>query len=328
MKLMGFVSIDKPSGITSHDVVDKLRKLLHIKRIGHGGTLDPIATGVLPVAIGEMTRFLEFIPDRTKVYLAEFTFGIGTDSYDLDGKILEKQEYPAITGDLIKGVLDQFLGIQEQVPPMVSAKHYKGKRLYQLAREGKIVDVPPKQVTIDEFTLLEFTEDVHPKGLFRIQCSEGTYVRALARDIGKALGVSSVLSWLKRIRSGPFCIEDSLSLEKIESIALQKTVKELFLPIEKILSLPAALLGAKDLFKIIRGNPVTVPKRFLPYSLGSRVLIHGDDRRCYGVGILKGAVTAGFVTLHPLKMLAINNCDEHKVVNSKTLSFKERARFS
>ena len=235
MKLMGFISVDKPKGITSHDVVDKLRKLLHIKRIGHGGTLDPIATGVLPVAIGEMTRFLEFIPDRTKVYLAEFTFGIGTDSYDLDGKILEKQECPHITSDLIKGVLESFLGTQEQIPPMVSAKHYKGKRLYQLAREGQVVDVPPKQVTIDEFTLLEFTEGVHPKGLFRIQCSEGTYVRALARDIGKAVGALSVLSWLKRIRSGPFCIEDSLSLEEIESIVLQGTVEKLFLPFDNIL---------------------------------------------------------------------------------------------
>lgn len=305
MNLTGFLAVNKPKGFTSHDVVAKLRQLLHIKRIGHGGTLDPIATGVLPIAVGEITRFFEYIPDRTKIYLAEITFGIITDTLDMDGKIEEQIECPEINREAVEKELGQFLGRQEQVPPLVSAKHYKGKRLYQLAREGKAVEVPPKEIYITVFDMLEFTRGVHPKALFNIQCSEGTYVRALARDLGKALGVPAVLSWLERTRSGPFLLESSVSLEEVKlCIENGDGVENLFIPVEEVLSLPIASLMPRDLSRILNGNDVKLPKRFLPYDLDSKVLIKGTDNCCYGVGVLKGCVATGFVTLYPLKILS------------------------
>lgn len=312
---MGFMSVNKPKGLTSHDVVERVRRFLKIRRVGHGGTLDPIATGVLPIAVGELTRFFEYIPDRTKIYLAEFTFGIETDTLDMDGTINASMDCPQVTSKLVENILSSFLGNQKQVPPLVSAKHYKGKRLYKLARKGEVIEVPPKDVTINLFELIKFTEGPNPKGLFKIQCSEGTYVRALARDVGKALGVPSVLSWLERTRSGPFKLDSSLTLEEIETRLLAAVPNELFLPIEDVLPLPRVSLGSKDLYRILNGNQINLSKRILPYEFGTKVLIYDLDCRCHGIGVVKGCVTAGFVSMHPLKIISRGANLQEKQVN-------------
>jgi len=207
--------IDKPSGMTSHDIVDVVRKKLNIRKVGHCGTLDPMATGVLVILTNKATKRQAELSSDEKEYLCTMELGSATDSHDSTGNIVDQASTKYINKALIEHTLDSFKGKQKQVPPMVSAKHYKGKRLYKLAREGIVVDREPVDIEIRELEILKINQD---EVIFRVVCSKGTYIRTLCDDMGKKLGCFAHMNALRRTRSGSFLIDDALKLEDIESL--------------------------------------------------------------------------------------------------------------
>jgi len=202
--MTGILLVDKPSGMTSHDVVDCIRKAAQMKRIGHTGTLDPAATGLLILCLGNATRLSEFLTGLDKVYEGTMRFGIITDSYDLDGKVVEERPVPKLTPEQIQEAFDALSGEIMQVPPMVSAVKVGGERLYKLARKGETVEREPRKVTVREFSLLNYAE---PDAAFRIRCTRGTYARSLAYDVGERLGCGASLASLRRTAVGKHTIE-------------------------------------------------------------------------------------------------------------------------
>ncbi|UUZ85968.1 tRNA pseudouridine(55) synthase TruB [Paenibacillus sp. P26] len=221
MTLEGILPIWKPKGFTSHDVVAKVRRILKIKRIGHTGTLDPQVTGVLPLCIGRATRLVEYIQDLPKAYEAELILGFSTDTEDLGGTVTERQERvkELLTADRVEAALAGFTGVIEQVPPMYSAVKVDGKRLYELAREGTVIERKARKVTIYAIELLQsdWSSD-YPRVRFRVQCSKGTYIRTLCVDIGRSLGVPAVMGELVRISTGNIGPESCLTLEQVEEL--------------------------------------------------------------------------------------------------------------
>ncbi|MFN4196094.1 MAG: tRNA pseudouridine(55) synthase TruB [Thermosynechococcus sp.] len=220
--MFGFLNLNKPAGCTSHDCINALRKRLRLKRIGHGGTLDPMATGVLPIALGAATRLLPYLSDR-KAYIGTVRFGLTTTTDDITGDICQEQSASHLTREAIEEQLPQFIGEIEQLPPAYSAIQVEGQRLYARARAGEMVSVPPRTVEVYEIEVLHWQAGHHPELTLRIVCGGGTYIRAIARDLGAALGVGGTLAALQRIESGGLRIEASHSLESIspEHVPLQ-----------------------------------------------------------------------------------------------------------
>ena len=210
----GVVVVDKPAGPTSHDVVDELRRALKERRVGHTGTLDPFATGVLALCVGRATRLARFLTAGTKVYEASVRLGFETDTDDLTGDPVGETSPVLVERARLEEALASMLGEQEQVAPIYSAKRRNGKRLYDLARAGVPVDPPAQTVTIDSLRLVALDGD---RVDLEVTCSAGTYVRALARDLGRALGVGGHLSALRRTRSGPFCLKQAATLEEVRA---------------------------------------------------------------------------------------------------------------
>ncbi|HEU5098712.1 MAG TPA: tRNA pseudouridine(55) synthase TruB [Roseiflexaceae bacterium] len=209
----GFLNIDKPAGLTSHDVVAKIRRLAGQKRVGHAGTLDPAATGVLVVALGNATRLIEYVQDATsKRYLAVVRLGVTTSTDDAEGPVLDTRPVPALARAAVERALEPLRGEIAQVPPMYSALHHQGRRLHELAREGIVVDRAARLVTIERLDLLEY--DL-PLLTLDIMCSKGTYIRSLARDLGEALGCGAHLHALRRTAVGAFLVEDAVPLEAL-----------------------------------------------------------------------------------------------------------------
>jgi len=219
----GIVIVDKPQGWTSQDVVSKLRGVLQTRRIGHGGTLDPMATGVLPVFVGRATRGVEFFEHAEKTYETVLRLGITTDTEDITGTVLEEKE-AFVTGSQLEAVLKQFRGEIMQVPPMYSAIKIGGQKLVDLARKGKEVERKPRSVTIHELTLLGMEADgIH----LRVRCSKGTYIRTLCKDIGEALGCGGCMAALRRVSAGSYTIEEAVPLkELIESVDPGKYLRD------------------------------------------------------------------------------------------------------
>jgi tRNA pseudouridine55 synthase len=213
--LHGILVIDKPAGWTSHDVVGWVRRWANERKVGHGGTLDPAATGVLPVALNDGTRVLEFLSDAHKAYIAEITFGITTDSADVDGVVTDVSE-PTFSDDELYRALDRFRGVIRQRPPLHSAVKVAGKRAYELARAGDTMTLPEREITIFALDVLEWTPHVLTA---YIECSKGTYIRSLARDLGEVLGCGAYLSNLVRTQSGPFCLADAWSISALNEIS-------------------------------------------------------------------------------------------------------------
>ena len=208
----GILNINKPRGITSHDVVIQVRKIFPFKKVGHAGTLDPDATGVLVVCLGKATKAVRFLINDDKEYEAVMILGISTDSQDASGKVLKRVDEVKVSETDVREVMERFRGDIEQIPPMVSAIHYKGKRLYQLARQGKVVERAPRKVKVFSLEILKMEL---PQIKFGVVCSKGTYIRTLCADIGEALGCGAHQAELTRIRSGAFHIRDSLTLEEL-----------------------------------------------------------------------------------------------------------------
>ena len=207
----GIVIVDKPEGWTSQDVVSKLRGVLKTRRIGHGGTLDPMATGVLPVFVGRGTRGVEFFEHAEKTYETVLKLGITTDTEDITGTVLTEQD-AFVTGDMVEEVLAKFRGQIQQIPPMYSAIKVNGQKLYDLARKGREVERQPRTITIHELTLL----GMEAEGIrLRVRCSKGTYIRTLCKDIGEALGCGGCMAALRRVSAGEYTIGQSVPLQTL-----------------------------------------------------------------------------------------------------------------
>lgn len=227
----GIINIFKPKGMTSHDVVKELRRILSIKKIGHTGTLDPNATGVLPVCIGKGTRISEYLLNVHKEYIGELTLGIATDTQDSDGKILSYSN-KKVGEDEIYSAFNSFIGEIEQIPPMYSALKYNGKKLYELARKGEIIERVPRKVHIYDLNIMKIHDN---KVIFYVKCSRGTYIRTLCDDIGNLLGTYGYMSHLIRVGVGDFKINDSISLDYIRRLD-KKDIKSILCPIDDGLS--------------------------------------------------------------------------------------------
>ncbi len=231
--MQGFINLNKPAAWTSHDCVAKVRRLLRLKRVGHGGTLDPAATGVLPIALGKATRLLQYM-QQDKAYKATVRLGVRTTTDDLEGEVIATQSAAGLTLELVKGFLKQFEGTIQQVPPMYSAIHIKGKRLYDLARAGEVVEVPERTVEVETIEVLDWRGGEFPEIDLAIACGPGTYIRSIARDLGDALETGGVLAALTRTRSSGFDLADSLTLEELT----QQLEQSLFQPVS-----PSVALG-------------------------------------------------------------------------------------
>lgn len=257
----GVLIIDKPQEWTSMDVCAKLRGILQEKRIGHGGTLDPMATGVLPVFVGRATRAVEFAVEGEKEYLAALKLGVITNTQDTTGEVVEERPV-AVDRAALEGVLDRFRGEIQQIPPMYSAIKVEGKKLYQLARAGQEVERAPRTVTIHRLELLSqspegFPEEEHTWYL-RVVCSKGTYVRTLCHDIGEALGCGGCMSALRRTRVGEYTLEGAVTLEEVQAAA---DPAALLTPVDSCFAgRPMLLLKSAQAEKKVRnGMALTLP---------------------------------------------------------------------
>jgi tRNA pseudouridine55 synthase len=223
-EIEGVLLVDKPQGLTSHDVVYRLRRKLQMKKIGHAGTLDPMATGLLVMLIGKATRISQYLMSVDKVYEGEATLGVVTDSQDAEGEVMETRPVPALTEAQVREVMKTFLGDQYQTPPMHSAIKIGGVPLYKMARKGEEVEREPRFIRVAAFNLLSFAL---PKLTFDLHCTKGTYVRTIAHDLGQKLGCGAHLSALRRTGSGSFKIGQCLPLDEIEKLTLPEIEKRL-----------------------------------------------------------------------------------------------------
>ena len=248
--MIGFVNVNKPSGISSSKVVSICKKVFNTKKIGHMGTLDPLAEGVLPIAIGKATRMFDYFLEKHKEYVAEFTFGAITDTLDSEGKILETTDIIP-TKDQILNVLPQLMGKINQIPPQFSAKKVNGRCAYDLAREGQIVDLKPKEIEIYNIELLNVEDN---KFRFLIECSGGTYIRSIARDMATLVDSKAYMSKLVRTKSGKFSIEKSYTLEQLKNMNLENSL----INIEEIFDYPIINLTTESRKNLLDGKVVKV----------------------------------------------------------------------
>lgn len=248
----GFLAVDKPSGLTSHDVVDALRRVTGIRKAGHTGTLDPMATGVVVVAVGGVTRLIRFLADQDKEYVATAVFGIATDTLDADGEEVDRRPMTVSEAEL-ESVRERFIGEIQQVPPMVSALKKGGERLYDLARQGIEVEREARPVTIHELEFLGVKGGTYPEVTFRVVCGKGTYVRSLADDIARALGGFAHLSALRRTRNGALTIDDAVEWDDLQS--WQSRLVE---PADALAFLPTVVADADTALLVGNGRPIPV----------------------------------------------------------------------
>ncbi|MDU1911519.1 tRNA pseudouridine(55) synthase TruB [Fusobacterium sp.] len=249
----GIINVNKPSGITSFDVIRKLRRILHERKIGHTGTLDPLAEGVLVICIGKATKLVQDIEGYEKTYTAGFELGYKTDTYDTEGEIIEKREVNDITISKLENVLKNFIGEIEQIPPMYSALKVDGKKLYELARQGIEIERKARLIEIKFIDIIEFDG---LKGKIRCDVSKGTYIRSLIDDMGKALGTLATMTSLVREKVGNSNIKDSYTLEEIETMYSEKKTDFLY-SVEDFFKYPKITLeGEKNMILFLNGNTV------------------------------------------------------------------------
>lgn len=273
-QLFGFLNIYKPVGMTSHDVVAALRRVTKIKQIGHTGTLDPFAEGVLPICVGKATRLIEYLQDD-KEYLATVQFGASTNTFDLDG---EKTSVSGkkVTKSEVEEALKAFSGEISQLPPIFSAIKVKGKKLYEYARKGEEVEIHPRKVVIENIELKVFDEE-NQQAQILIKCSKGTYIRSIANDLGQNLGCGGYLVKLIRTQAGSFRVEDSFQLDTIE-------VEKNFVNPLDVLNLPKIAVKDKDLTKIKNGMPIEFSPRE-DIKFGNFVILVYNNVEICAVGV-------------------------------------------
>lgn len=269
----GFINYYKPSGISSAYAINRIKKLFKGEKIGHMGTLDPLAEGVLPIAVGKSTRLFDFLLDKTKVYIAEFTFGYQTDTLDRGGKIV-KENGLIPTKDQINSVLSSLTGKVMQTPPIFSAKNVNGQRSYDLARRGVAVELKPKQVEIDSIVMLSGSGAVYT---FEITCKGGTYIRSICRDLAEKLSTYATMTALKRTKSGKFTLENSVS----ESDVISSTdIKSLLIKPDSVLTFDKIYLDSYQTVEQLNGRPYDIMISDGTYS------VYDDKSVFLGVGIV------------------------------------------
>ena len=254
----GIINIYKEADYTSHDVVARMRGILKTRKIGHTGTLDPDAVGVLPVCIGRATKACDMLTDRSKVYEAVLRLGITTDTEDMSGTILT-ENLVDVTEEQVVEAVHHFLGDYEQIPPMYSAIKVEGRKLYEIAREGKVIERKPRPVTIYE---LEIIKIELPLVHIRISCSKGTYIRSLCRDIGDRLGCGGCMKHLTRTRVGEFVIENAITLSQLEDLVREERVEEFIKPVDRLfVQYPKVKVSTKSEHALLtNGNPLAARK--------------------------------------------------------------------
>ena len=293
----GIISINKSQGMTSHDVVYKVRRILHTKKIGHTGTLDPIAEGVLPLTIGQGTKISQFIVEKEKEYVAELSFGTKTDSFDRTGQIIGQAD-KIITEDELKKTLLLFTGEIEQVPPIYSAIKVDGKKLYEYAREQIQVEIKARKISIREIELLHFE---FPNAKIRVACSKGTYIRSLCNDIGEKLGTFAHMTSLIRTKSGPFHLDKAISLEQLEALSSEEIKQHLYpmdFPLEHLIRVDVQPYSAKYL---LNGNPLiqkNIVQNINDIPLCEKVRIYLNDE-FKGVGLMENK---DYYRIKPLRL--------------------------
>ncbi len=304
----GIFAIDKAAGMTSHDVVARVRRLARQKRVGHAGTLDPLATGVLPILLGQATRVAEYLSESGKAYRATIRFGVETDTYDAEGRIVDERPVSLLADD-IAAVLPAFLGEQLQIPPAYSAIKRSGQPLYQLARAGESVVVEPRPIVIYALDIVSWES---PDLVLDVECGKGTYIRSLAHDLGARLGPGAHLAGLTRTRSGPFTLSQCLTLEALEAALADGAWRDyLYAPDEALLDRRAAILAAGHEAQVRNGQPL----RFAPVAddAARPAPADGELLRAYSVdgrflGIL--AWDAGAATWQPRTVLQIEPVED------------------
>ena len=253
----GVLNVRKTAGPTSHDVVDEVRSVFRQRRVGHAGTLDPMATGVLVVCLGKATRVVEYLMGAPKEYHAQITLGRSTDTQDSTGETIAEADASGVEIELLKSTASQFVGEIEQVPPMVSAVKHKGKPLHQLARRGESVERKPRKVVIYSLEVVAFEPGSRPRGEMLVTCSSGTYIRTLCADIGQVLGCGAHMSALERTGVGRFRVEDSVTVAQLNDAAGENSLDEYVIGISYALSdMPAISLDEDDTKAVLRGKPV------------------------------------------------------------------------
>ena len=303
----GIINVYKEKGFTSHDVVAKLRGILRMKKIGHTGTLDPAAEGVLPVCLGKGTRLCDMLTDKTKTYRAVLLLGQETDTQDTTGTVLA--EYPVeVTEEAVRGAILSFLGDYMQIPPMYSALKVNGKKLYELARQGKEVERQPRPVQILD---IQIGQVDLPRVTFSVTCSKGTYIRTLCYDIGRKLGCGGCMESLLRTRVDRFKLEDSLTLSQIEKLRDEGRVEEYVVPVEGVfLGLPALVTKPGEGDKLVHnGNPFTA-------ELAEEMKHEMPDKSVSG-GNLDAELSACSESEHNLAASAADRFDGVRVYDSE-----------
>lgn len=279
-RVNGILLLDKPAGMTSNAALQAVKKLYAARKAGHTGSLDPLATGLLPLCFGEATKVSGFLLDADKDYQVLCRFGERTSTGDAEGEVIEQRPVDNISEQQLRTVLDEFLGDIEQIPPMYSAVKHKGERLYKLARQGVEVEREPRQVTIFDLDLVHFEA---PTAEIRVRCSKGTYVRTLVEDIGERLGCGAHVAGLRRLGVGPFDDSRMVTMEQLESVAAEGhyALDQLLLPMESgLMQWPDVRLSGDAAFYLRQGQPVLVPKA----PTTGWVRLYEGDSRFLGMG--------------------------------------------
>ncbi len=276
----GVLAINKPSGMTSHDVVEAVRRILREQRVGHTGTLDPLATGLLVLCMGKATRIARYLEAGEKEYTATMSLGVITDTQDSEGRILETKSYTPPDRDAVTGMMKRFTGSIMQEPPAFSAVKVSGVPSYKLARQGRAKPLAPRQVTIFSIDLIEYDD---PFIRFSVRCSKGVYIRTLCADIGNALGTGAHLTSLVRTRSGRFRLDNAVTLERLSGLAAAGNVESILVSVDEALAeFPAVILDGAGAKKITHGN--SVPWTGIqPEGHGVLVRIHDPAGRLLAV---------------------------------------------
>ena len=289
----GIINVYKEAGFTSHDVVAKLRGILHQKKIGHTGTLDPAATGVLPVCCGKATKVCELLTDKEKSYRAVCNLGVITDTQDTTGTVLQTKDISGVTQDELSDTIQSFVGDIMQIPPMYSAIKVGGRKLYELAREGKEIERKPRPVTIYAIDIKDIDLE---NGSFTmdVTCSKGTYIRTLCHDIGEKLGVGAAMDQLLRTKVSIFEVDQALTLAQIEE-RIQQEDRSFVLPVDQLFTqYPKMQVADEEAAKMLRnGNPITIGKlksfnEVKKYQNKSRVLVYNENGEFRAIYELRG----------------------------------------
>ncbi len=309
----GMIILNKPPGLTSHQCVAAVRRLVPGVKVGHAGTLDPAATGVLPLCLGKATRIVEFLMDQRKGYRAGVQLGVSTDTDDAQGEVVNRRPVPQLDAGTLDALLQSLTGEQEQVPPAYSAVKHRGRPLYYWARRGERVEKKPRRITIYSVELLEYNPSGQPHLTLQIACSRGTYIRSFAAEIGRRIGCGAHLWSLERNFVGPFTLQEATTLETLQDAAARGSLQRFILPMDLALQhLPALTLDRRAILHLKHGRPVDCSDcgaENLDQADALLLRIYGPGGRFYALARLETAESKSI--LKTVKYLATTGGEQH-----------------